>query len=474
MTIAIRKQAAYGCGGIVYAVKEAAYAAFVLLFYTQVLGLSGTITGVVLFLSLMWDAVSDPLVGTWSDRHRSRWGRRHPFMVASVFPLGIGFVGLFSPPEIVTETPLLLAGWLLFWSLWIRTAVTLFALPHIAMSAEMTGDYHERSQLMGTRIGLMFVTSVMFPALAIAGLFGEVDGEDGRFIAANYPLYGWWSAVLVWVAGSITIVGTRWIIHEERQGIGEPPDGRGLRSLVEDFLLTLRNLNFRNLLFYDLAASASYGITVALTILAFTFYWELSATQMALLLGTPAITAVPLAVLTIRPIGRRWPKHLILTRSIFYMLLNSAWLYPLRMLDLLPENGHPLVMILLSVQMFLFIYLFVLRVVAASSIIADVTDEHDVEHGKRQEGGFFSAFAFTTKLASAAGPLYGGIALDVIGLHEGMQPGQVPEATLDGLAWAMLVAVLPLMAIAWYFTLKVSMTQQRLLEIQRQLAARAG
>jgi MFS family permease len=60
----------YGLGGAVYAVKEAAYIMFVLLFYTQVLGLSGTATGIVLSLSLLWDAVTDPMVGSWSDRYK--------------------------------------------------------------------------------------------------------------------------------------------------------------------------------------------------------------------------------------------------------------------------------------------------------------------------------------------------------------------------------------------------------------------
>ncbi len=70
----------YGLGGGVYAIKEAAYNTFILLFYVQVLGLSGLVTGAVIAISLLWDAVSDPLVGSWSDRLRSRHGRRHPFV----------------------------------------------------------------------------------------------------------------------------------------------------------------------------------------------------------------------------------------------------------------------------------------------------------------------------------------------------------------------------------------------------------
>ncbi|HBO12228.1 MAG TPA: sugar transporter, partial [Halieaceae bacterium] len=92
--LTIRTRAAYGAGGAVYAVKEAAYTMFVLLFYTQVLGLNGSLTGAVIAISLVWDALSDPLTGVLSDRLRSRHGRRHPFMVASILPIGLGFLGL--------------------------------------------------------------------------------------------------------------------------------------------------------------------------------------------------------------------------------------------------------------------------------------------------------------------------------------------------------------------------------------------
>ncbi len=468
----VKQQFYYGLGGLVYSVKEAAYAAFVLIFYTQVLGLSGTTTGVVLFLALIWDAISDPLVGTWSDRFDSPWGRRHPFMVAGAIPLGMGFVGLFSPPMLVVENSLYLACWLLFWSLWIRTAVTLFALPHLALVAEMATDYDERSRMLGIRMGFVFVGSILLPALAIFFLFTEVDGIDGRFVESNYISYGWMSALVVWVAATLCIWGTRGAIDSIKVEASRRPSGAGLIGLIRDFLLTLKNRNLRNLLFYDLAASTSYGIAITLNVMTWTYYWELSTNELALMMGIPALTAVPLALFGMEFLGRRWSKDKILSWAIVLMLLNSFWTFGLRMMDWIPDNGHVLVLALLGVQSFLFIFLFVFRVVAAFSIIADATDEHEADHGTRQEAGFFSAFAFTTKLSAASGPLYGGIALDFIGLKAGAMPGELSQATLDGLVWAIVIAVLPTMLIAWYFTLKISMTREQLAEIQQRIVDR--
>ena len=109
---------------------------------------------------------------------------------------------------------------------------------------------------------------------------------------------------------------------------------------------------------------------------------------------------------------------------------------------------------------------------SSSSIAADLTDEHEATSGKRQEGSFYSVLSFAAKLASAAGPLYAGITLDVIGLTEGMMPGEVGQGTLTALVWVMGIGIVPLLVVAWRFTLKVSMTEEQLKEIQENIKKR--
>jgi len=258
------------------------------LFYTQVLGLGGTNAGFVLFLGLLWDAVSDPMMGAWSDRFKSRWGRRHPFMIAGALPLGLGYLALFNPPEWALADSTHLATWLLACSLWIRTAITVFGLPHLALAAEMTQDYHERSRLLGIRSGFLFFTSIIVPAASMLLIFGEAAaGEDGRFIANNYVSFGWFAAILTWVTAIICIGGTRDYIAVTRIDQHKMPSSEGLTGIAKDFFGTLKNTNFRNLLYYDLSASASYGITATLNIIAWTYYWELNATEMAIVMAGP-------------------------------------------------------------------------------------------------------------------------------------------------------------------------------------------
>ena len=88
----------YASGSGTIGINSAIFGGWVLFYYNQVLGLSAVLASSALGISLIFDAVSDPLVGAWSDRLKSRWGRRHPFVYFSIIPLALGFYFLFSLP----------------------------------------------------------------------------------------------------------------------------------------------------------------------------------------------------------------------------------------------------------------------------------------------------------------------------------------------------------------------------------------
>jgi glycoside/pentoside/hexuronide:cation symporter, GPH family len=446
---------------------------FILLFYTQVLGLSGTITGLIIAVSLIWDGVSDPLVGSLSDRLRSRYGRRHPFMALSILPLGLGFVGLFSPPQVVIASSPLLAAWLLFWSLWVRTFVTTFTIPHLALSAEITSDYHDRTQVLGARMGLMFLFAVLLPAAALVLVFPEQNGIDGRFEQSRYPYYGMLSCAVVWVMATLSTVGTR---HHIRPEAPQPGGVSGERTtflaLTRDLWRTLGNRNFRWLIAYDVAATSAYGVISSLNMLVWTFFWEFSATQISIILSLPTLLAVLLAAVTLGPLGRRLSKQRLVQLSLLGLILNCLWLYPLQLLELLPADSEQLVFALNFVFMLLFMYLFMLRIINSTSIVADLTDEHELDHGVRQEAGFFSVINFVSKMATVAGPLYGGLALDIIGLETGMRPGEVPLETLRGLVFALGLGVIPALLVALWIISRIRTSQAQVEAVQEKIAAR--
>jgi GPH family glycoside/pentoside/hexuronide:cation symporter len=467
--ISLRTRVLYGTGGAVYAVKEAAYSMFVLLYYTQVLGLSGTVTGVVLSAALMVDGITDPLVGSWSDRLKSRYGRRYPFIALSVLPLGLGFIGLFTPPESVMESPSWLAAWLLFWTLWVRTFLTTFSIPHLALSSEITNDYTERNTIMGARMKFTFLFSVVTPAVGLLWIFSSQDGVDGRFVSSNYPLYGLLSCLTVWVMGGITTWGARDFASPTPANENRP--GTSLKTLTKDLLRTLENYSFRNMLYYEVAAMVAWGTISTLNMLSWTYYWEFSATEISLILSIPSLLAIGLVMLTLGPLSNRFQKHHLLQYALIGLIIDCLWLYPLKMTGLMPDNDS-LVFAFNFIFMMVFMYCYLIRAITSYSIISDITDEHELDHGVRQEAGFFAVLNFIAKFASIFGPVYAGIALDVIGLKTGMLPGEVPVATQNGLVYAMGVGIIPALVAAIYFVLRINLNKARVEDIQARLKAR--
>src|SRR5580658_3049869 len=133
----------YGTGALVENFTTFAIGGLLFFYLNEVCGLAGGLAGTAIGLTLIVDAFVDPLVGSISDNSHSPRGRRHPFMIASILPLVILFGMLFSMPHG-------LKGWPLFWYALailfsLRVALSFFTVPYMALGAELTDDYAERS-----------------------------------------------------------------------------------------------------------------------------------------------------------------------------------------------------------------------------------------------------------------------------------------------------------------------------------------
>ena len=142
---------AYGFGAVAQGAKSNGFNYLLLFFYSQVVGLPAQWVSFAILIALVFDAVSDPLVGYFSDNLRSPWGRRHPFMYASALPVSLAYYFLWAPPEWSQEA---LLAYFLVLAIFIRTTITLYDIPSTALVAELTDDYVERSGLWATAISL--------------------------------------------------------------------------------------------------------------------------------------------------------------------------------------------------------------------------------------------------------------------------------------------------------------------------------
>lgn len=468
MDARVRNRLFYSSGVINYALKDAAFGAFVLFYYKQVLGLSGTLTGVALALSVVWDALSDPVVGAWSDRLRTRWGRRHPLMIASVLPLALSFVALFWPPDVMMHTQAGLFGWLLGSVILLRTALTFFFVPYLALGAEITSDYHERTRLASARTNLGWFSGVAVAASAMFLIFSSDGGSDGRFVIENYHRYGWLNALLVVAASIICIRGT-W--HYIPALLKKPVPDSG--NLLRNIFATFRNRNFRYVVILETALGGLGGITSALLMVTFTYFWGLDTVQISILFGGPPLLAVLIVTTSARFLNWRLEKQQLLRWSCGLGALNMLWLTPLKLLGWLPDDaGIEFSLVFLNYA--IWVAMSIQRTIANHALLADIADEHDLATGQRQEGVMFAAAFFAAKFITGFGYLIAGPFLDLIGLEAGTLPGAAPYSVILGLGIMMGPALALLMLIPLWVSLKLQMSKAGQAEVQRALDARSN
>src|SRR5580693_2179987 len=160
--------AAYGAGSMVADTTAFGLNTLLLFYLTIVCGLSGSAAGLALGIALVVDAFVDPVVGSLSDNSRSRHGRRHPFMLASVLPMVVTFGLLFSVPHGLSG--LALFGYALAALLSLRVAISFFYVPYMALGAELTDDYAERSRVVAGRVFFTVIGGVS-AAILMWGVF---------------------------------------------------------------------------------------------------------------------------------------------------------------------------------------------------------------------------------------------------------------------------------------------------------------
>ena len=156
----------FGIGEAAGAFKNMAWGVLLLFFYQQVVGVEAWLVGLAIAIAVIMDAVTDPLIGTWSDRIRTRWGRRHPMLLVAAAPLATSFVLLFNPPAGMTDMQGF--AWLAVFGVLVRASYTFYNIPHLALGAEMAGDYDQRSTL--------FAYSAFVGTMSVAVAYGLITG----------------------------------------------------------------------------------------------------------------------------------------------------------------------------------------------------------------------------------------------------------------------------------------------------------
>ena len=179
---------AYGMPGLGAGYMYLLMSLYVMKFSTDVLLIAPAVMGIIFSISRIWDAISDPIAGYLSDRTTFKFGRRRTWMLLSFVPISFGFLAVFSPPESMQGQSLDL--WMMIAILSFYSAITLFNVPHMALGAELSEDYHERTRLFGVRhIG--FTLGSILSLVSMSLLISEENSPtcDLRELASNLAFF---------------------------------------------------------------------------------------------------------------------------------------------------------------------------------------------------------------------------------------------------------------------------------------------
>ncbi|MFA9432083.1 MFS transporter [Egicoccus sp. AB-alg2] len=190
----------YGVGSVGTGIFSTVPGLLLLTFLVRQLQVPAALAGLVILVPRLWDVVTDPFVGSLSDRTRGRWGPRRPWLLAGALTLPVAFALLFRVPELSGRS----AAWYVLGVYVLgTTAFTVFQVPYVAMPAEMTQDYHERTTIISWRIALLTVGILVAGGLAPEIVAAGGGGRDG------YALMGLAVGAVLFVALSACFLGTR-------------------------------------------------------------------------------------------------------------------------------------------------------------------------------------------------------------------------------------------------------------------------
>ena len=456
-------QMAYGVGSMAEAICYSSTTQFLLLFYNQVRGLPAAGVGLALAAGLAVNAIIDPVVGSWSDRTRSRLGRRHPFMFAAILPVALTLFGLFNPPDGLGHTAEL--AWLAVLNILLQQALTAFHTPHLALGGELTDDYIGRTRVMSYNTFFLWAGDT-FCWLASFGLFFAATARfpNGALDPTRYPLFSTTIALLVGVILLVSAFGTRSRIP----WLPKPAPGVArfsARAFVGDVRHALSNRNYVLLLVSMFFLSLMQGVRGGLWIYTATFYWQLSNAQITwFALGS--FISYTCGSLVVARLHRRFDKRL--TGAVAVAVYSAGPAIPLALgwLGLMDVHTPGLLVILIAFALLQHLP-YSLMTTTMYSALADIADENELRFGSRQEGVLFSTQTFFARIDQAVGAALAGSVLTLVAFPAGAQPGHVAAPVLAGVAIAYVVSTIPgLLAAVAYTRVRVTRASY--------LATRAG
>lgn len=424
-------KALYGVADLGIQALTAAIQFWMLFFFTDVAHVNPGLAGTALMVGkLTWDAINDPVFGLLSDRTRSRWGRRRPWLLFGAIPMGLATWLLFSIPEGLVGARAFMAVLLSF--LVFDTFHSMVSISYYAMTPELTMDYRERTSL--TTVREVFTVLGYIVGAGVTKLVADIiQSKFGITTSQSWSAVG---AAFGFIA-ILTVLTTAFTVKERKRAEFAPSKMPPFKT----FLVTFKNRPFMQLMAAQLLSSFSF--TLLTTLLSYYTIYQLKMENeltliMLLLLGCIGIFLFPW-----RYVSDKINKGPSYALGLFIASLAVIATF------FFPNQPTPLIYVVVAVAGLGFSGQWVFP----WSMLPDVVEYDQVMTGERHEGVYYGMWSFLGKFTGALGIAASGWALDLFG-YVANQPQQTERALLGirlffgPVAAGVLLISLPLLI--WY------------------------
>ena len=437
----------YGVGAVGKDMVYALVSGFILYYYNDILGISGTFTGVMMMAARVFDAFNDPLMGVVVEKTNTPFGKFRPWIVTGTLTNALILYGMFAMPASVTGTAMLVYASVAY-VLW-GVTYTLMDIPFWSMIPAITSSGKERENLSvigRTCAAVGYAVPTVLTMLLVVRL-GSGEREGFAIFAA--------AVAVVFVVAELVCVA---LVREK------PAERQKTATVKEMFSALIHNDQAMVVVVGIVVFNASLYLTTQLAV--YFFKYDIGNSDLFSLFGTVGGVGQILSMVSLPLLRQRWGGKQILAGALGVTIAGYLALFALSMAGV--RAVAPL-----AATAFVIYIGFGLATVLTTVFLADTVDYGEYKTGSRNESVVFSMQTFVVKLASAVSVLIAGIGIDLIGLDD--TAAVQSESTLLGLRLLMVgLPVLGLVFSILYFMKKYRLTEAETARISEALRKREG
>jgi len=416
---------------------------FAMLYYTDALGLKHSLAGIAMSVAVFWDAITDPVMGHISDNTKSKFGRRHPYILVGGFGVIIAFFFLWYVPDIFKSNAQILFWYLLAINLLQRTAITVYNIPYTALGFEMCTDYNGRVKLQGVRFGMSMAANLLGPALAWTIFFSNNEPVRATFVEKNYLNMGIWFTIASLACIIFVVVVTRKYITDSREINTE---GNNISGFFRDMKEIVTDFYPRYAFVFIIVVILGIALVSSLQMYLYEHFMKFGGIEKTLAHGGSMVGCGLGALLASSLTKKMDKKGTVCFGSLLSIICNFilAGLFLTRIL--VPGNSFNFMSVNVPFVFIIFVALHSLywlgtgiMVPVATSMMADVSEINEIKTGFNKDGAYAAVFSFAFKCAMSLGLFISGYSLTLIGFEAGKEVIQRPEVLWRLCAITLLV-----------------------------------